>query len=398
MIETAQGLVRVLDSDNHYYERYDSFTRHIEPKLADRAVHVAPGPKGRDIVMVGDTPLKVNPAHPEDFVVKPGVQLEQFATGKVDPDLLIKNKMRAEDNPAFIDRDARLKFMDQENLDAAVLYPSLGVFIEEQLSNDPIGTFANMRAFNRWIEDDWGYGEDGRIFSVPMLSLLDIDMAVEELERVLALGARAVHIRAAPINGKSPADPMFDPFWARVDEARIPVAIHASYSPYMKLHSVHWGEDPDPSFAELTPFQAFTCMAERPIIDVLAAFTLHNLFGRFPNVNILSIENGSSWLKALLYGLDKAVVIGRRSRVAPKLDDKPSAILSRHLFISPHPEEDLDELAQVIAPSQITFGSDWPHPEGFAHPTDFAQKLSNFDSETSAAIMGNNAAALLGAW
>ena len=63
---------RVFDGDNHYYETYDSFTRYIEPKFADRAIHVRPNEKGRNVVYIGDTPLKSNPAHPQDFVAPPG--------------------------------------------------------------------------------------------------------------------------------------------------------------------------------------------------------------------------------------------------------------------------------------------------------------------------------------
>ena len=46
-------------------------------------------------------------------------------------------------------------------------------------------TYASLRAFNRWLEEDWGYGDDGRIFAVPMLSLLDLDQAMAELHRVI---------------------------------------------------------------------------------------------------------------------------------------------------------------------------------------------------------------------
>src|ERR1700730_16981896 len=49
---------------------------------------------------------------------------------------------------------------------------------------------ATLTAFNHWVEDDWGYGNDGRIFGVPLLSLTDVDWAVEELDRVTALGAQ----------------------------------------------------------------------------------------------------------------------------------------------------------------------------------------------------------------
>ena len=92
-----------------------------------------------------------------------------------------------------------------------MLYPSLGVMVEEQLAGDVEASYANLHAFNRWLEDDWGYATEGRIFSVPMLSLLDMDLALEELDRVMKLGARAIHLRTGPVNGLSPASERYTP-------------------------------------------------------------------------------------------------------------------------------------------------------------------------------------------
>jgi predicted TIM-barrel fold metal-dependent hydrolase len=299
---------------------------------------------------------------------------------------------------AFVDRDARVAFMDESGVEAAMLYPSLGVMVEHQLHNDPDVTFANIRAFNRWLEDDWGYAYQNRLFAVPMLSLIDIKQACVELDRVLAAGARAVHLRSAPPNGKSPADPAHDPFWARLNESGIPVSMHSSFSSYLEYVSPLWGEDPDPTYRNITPFQALTCMGDRPISDMLGAMTLHNLFGKFPDLKVLSIENGSSWLGGLLRRMDHAAVVGRRSQVAPVLGDKPSVILSQHLYIVPFVEESVDALAEVIDSGHILFGSDWPHPEGLARPLDFMAGLANFDADSTRAIMGDTMASLIGAW
>jgi hypothetical protein len=57
------------------------------------------------------------------------------------------------------------------------------------------------------------------IFAVPMLSLLDISRAVAELNRVIKAGARLVHLCPGPAGGRSPADPLFDPFWVIADES-----------------------------------------------------------------------------------------------------------------------------------------------------------------------------------
>src|SRR5258705_187430 len=81
-------------------------------------------------------------------------------------------------------------------------------------------------AFTRYIDDEWGFAYDGRCFAAPIMSLLDPAEAVKDLEWALSRGARIVGMRPGPQGGKSPADPVFDAFWSRVNEARISVAFH----------------------------------------------------------------------------------------------------------------------------------------------------------------------------
>ncbi len=57
------------------------------------------------------------------------------------------------------------------------------------------------RAFNRWLEEDWGFAYQGRLIAVPMLSLADPEAALAELDSLLERGARIVHVRPAPVPG-----------------------------------------------------------------------------------------------------------------------------------------------------------------------------------------------------
>ena len=46
-------------------------------------------------------------------------------------------------------------------------------------------TYKVFRAFNQWLDDDWGYDYANRLYSAPAIPVLDPQLATEELERVL---------------------------------------------------------------------------------------------------------------------------------------------------------------------------------------------------------------------
>ena len=85
-------------------------------------------------------------------------------------------------HPEYRDRDARLAVMDRQGLDGCFLFPTLGVGMEEALAGDPPALVAAFAAFNRWLEDDWGYAYQERIFAAPMITLVDVEAAVSELD------------------------------------------------------------------------------------------------------------------------------------------------------------------------------------------------------------------------
>jgi predicted TIM-barrel fold metal-dependent hydrolase len=390
---------RLTDADNHYYEPDDCFTRHIDPRFRDRAVRVvrsAGDAYGR--VFIGDQPGHFMRVAPGDHVGPPG-HLQAYFRGEVERGHVTESAIDAKEYPEFMTREPRLAVMDKQGVETAILLPTFGLAVEDDLHADfPVEvTYANLEAFNRWLAEDWGYGQDGRIVGVPILSLLDTDLAVAELDRVLGEGARMVHLRPGPVYGRSPADPVFDPFWSRIEEAGTPVAFHLSDSQYPALFSTHWGEYARPAVHRLTAFQRLTCFGERPIVDTLAALVLHNLFGRHPGVRVISIENGSEWVEHLLKMMDKAAGTIRDEDwpfgVPPA---RPSAVFQEHVSVVPFHEEDVNALIALIGEDRVVFGSDYPHPEGLAEPLEFADALEGQSPEAVRKVMRDNARGLLG--
>ena len=121
-----------------------------------------------------------------------------------------------------------------------------------------------------------------------------------------------------------------------------------------------------------------------------------NLFGRFPNVKVASIENGSLFVDYLLRVMDKMVGMGRGGPwPGGRLTAKPSELFRQHVYVSPFHEEDIRALAELIGAERVLFGSDYPHPEGLAEPNDFVAGLSGMSAGDIERIMRSNLAELL---
>ena len=295
------------DCDNHYYETADAFTRHMDRRLRKRAVQWI-DVDGRPMLMVGERINRFIPNPSFDPVARAGC-LDRFFRGDNPDGLDIRAAFGELEpiRPEYRDRDARLARMDAQGLDGCILFPTQGVGIEHPLRHDADLTHATLHAFNEWLLEDWGFAYRDRLFAAPMLSLMDPEQAVAELDWALERDARVVHLRPAPVPGpqrRSLGDPAHDPFWARVNEAGIVVAFHAGESGYGE-YAAHWGEPPDLEAFKGSPFRSVT-QTDRAIYDTMAALIIHGVFDRFPNVRVASIENGSDWVHGLLKKLAKA--------------------------------------------------------------------------------------------
>ncbi len=383
----------IFDADHHYYEPEDCFTRFMPSDQIDEAIRVVQVDGARK-VMIGDRPFTFLLDPFRDTTAKPGSLREMLRN--------MKSGIPIEENatiepvqPAYRNRDARLELMDRQGVDAMVLFPTLAVCVEHFMKENPVRTYANVHAFNRWLDEDWGFGTDQRIYGVPLMSLIDLESAIAELEWVLDRGARFIHLRPGPQGGRNPADPRFDPFWSRVDEAGLTVCFHISESGYNEMLSVHWGEEANPSSHQQSAFQWTSFYGDLPIMQTISGLTFHNFFGRFPNVRIMSVENGSLWVPYLLGAMDKMKGMGRNGPwPGGYVKGRPSEIVKQKVFVSPYHEEDIAALCDVIGAGQVLFGSDYPHAEGLAEPLSFRENLTGLSGDEQDLIMGETLASL----
>jgi len=362
------------DCDNHYYEATDAFTRHLEPGYGKRTMQWAQV-DGKTRLLVAGKINRFIPNPTFDPVAKPGA-MDEYFRGR-NPKRASTRELFGELEPIraeYRDRDARLAVMDAQGMRGAIFLPTLGVGMEQALIDDVPALTAAFRAFNSWLDEDWGFAYRERIFAAPYITLVDVDNSVRSLEWALSRDARFVVMVPGPVmtpvGGRSPADPMFDPFWARVNESGVTVLYHGGESRYTH-YLTDWGEAASTEAFRMTAFRGLS--SANPLQDTMASMLALHLFARFPRLRVASIENGSDWVFHLFEKLNKSY--GQTPYLYP---EDPRETFKRHIWVSPFYEDELGALRDMIGVEHILMGSDYPHVEGLAEPASYIKDLENF--------------------
>jgi predicted TIM-barrel fold metal-dependent hydrolase len=380
----------VFDADNHYYEATDAFTRHLDPRMAKRAMQWAEV-DGKQRLVVGGRINRFIPNPQFDPVAKPGV-LDDYFRGRSPADDIRGAFGQLEPiSPAYRNPAARLEVMDAQGITGCFMFPTLGVGMEEALLGDVDAAHAAFRAFNRWVDDDWGLHFEDRIFGAPYLTLLDADQAYDEAKWAVENGARVVVMRAGPVmaptGGRSPGDAVYDPMWAVLAEAGVTVAYHSGEAGYGR-YVVDWGESAEFEAFRRTPLYGIVT-SDRAIADTMAALICHGVFERHPALRVATIESGSEWVRPLVKKLEKGF-----SMTPGAFASDPVKAFTDHIWVAPYYEDDIRTLADTIGAERVLFGSDWPHAEGLAEPKSFVEDLHGFSDDEIRKIMRTNAEAL----
>jgi len=374
------------DCDNHYYEALDAFTRHLDPALGPRCVQWC-DIDGRKYHVVGGKVSRAVTNATFDPIAKAGAMHDYFRGNPDGKSPLEFLREREPIRPEYRDPDARLLRMDEFGLEAIWLFPTLGVLYEELLKDDGLAVTSTFRAFNRWIEEDWGFAYEGRIFAAPYLTLVDPDWAVTELEWALAKGARVIVMRPAAVftehGPRSPADAMFDPFWARVAESGITTVVHAGDSGYS---SQGYADDKfTAQFSGGWSPSVRMFAIERAALDFLLTLSLEKLYDRHPGLRIASVENGSEFLPDLFRKLASTA-----KKYPGWFGEDPAETFRRHVWINPFWEDDPYEIVGLMGADRVIFGSDWPHIEGMPRPLDYVPELKELSAEDQRRVLRDN--------
>jgi aminocarboxymuconate-semialdehyde decarboxylase len=246
--------------------------------------------------------------------------------------------------PPHFDYELRIKNMDNEGVDVAILSmpgPSAFWGPEEvsleaaQITNDDFSS-AQVQYPDRirWMAAlPWEYP----------------NAAIKELKRAHELGAIGV-LTLGNINGRHLTDPLFRPIWQAVDDLALPVLLHPTAPP--GVEELQMSE-----FAMIGSigFMVDTSVA---VVRMIGA----GFFDEYPNLKLIAAHAGAT-LPYLAGRLDRVYDTTKRAKV--NISQPPTEYLKKIYYDSVcYTEDALDMCLRVGGENNVLYGSDYPFNYG----------------------------------
>ncbi len=325
----------IIDADGHITEPATLWKDYAEPAYRDRLIRVAPGDEGRDELWIeGERRPRSNPA--------PASIPQGFSDRS--------RRLTWEDVlPGGYDPQARLRVLDEEGIDLALLFPTIYLLWGD--IQDPGTAAAACRAYNNWMADFCRHDPE-RLYGVGLVPLQDLSEAVRETERIASLNLRAALVRPERFQGLALNDPACERFWAAVQDCDLSVAVHGSFGTRMESFSSRRYENPFFTHMICHPFEQMAAC-----LDIVCGGVL----SRFPRLRVGFFESGLGWLVYWLDRMDEH--FEQMHGFTPWLDRKPSEAFREQCFISMDAGDGvaLGEVARRGLATTVLWGSDYPH-------------------------------------
>ena len=175
----------VIDSDGHILEPLTLWNDYMDPAFRDRVPRLVIDEDGKERLLIEEQIL--------------GSQQGIGGVGARQGVVSAETMSYEEGRPGGFDPHKRIPDMDLDGIDAAFLYPSMGLFAGSV--HDPALAAALCRAYNRWLADYCKpYPE--RLKGIAMLNVDNVQEACSELERSKKLGLVGAFIPVSPLPDK----------------------------------------------------------------------------------------------------------------------------------------------------------------------------------------------------
>ena len=331
---------KLVSADSHIVEPPELWTARMDAKFRDRAPRILPGVNGHEFHCEGTA------------IPQKGIGL--MATNKkytAPDDLYFSMDGDWADVPrGGYDPDARIKELDEEGIEAELLYTSLGLVM--YTIPDAEFQHACFRAFNDWLAD-YCTTAPKRLFGVAMIPPNSPELAVAELERCAKLGLRGAMISIDETSERGYNHPDFDPLWSAAEAHAIPISLHVAAS--------------TESFRRTSSAFADFSLGFAPTMFTVATMIFDGLFDRHPKLKVISVENDAAWPLPMLERMDDRFLrdqgwAGESRGLSSK--KVPSDVFHEHVACTFMRDRTAIVNREIIGAKNIMWGSDYPHFDG----------------------------------
>ena len=363
-----------VDIDGHIMEPSNLWADYIDPEYRDHALKIARDENGLEYLDVDGV---------KSWFGRNGGLGALGAIGKDARPYLEPGRISWDEAmvPGGFVPDERIKVMDEEKIDMTMVYPSLGLLWENDCV-DPKVAAANCRAYNDWVFD-FCRPHPTRLVPVSHIPMKDVNEAIKELRRTVALGTKA-----AMIGSDSPAGPpygnsYFDPLWAEAQELEIPITIH----PATGGTSVTSVAYPNPE--DMSAWMLFLYGGETVKLN-FSSFFAEGTFDRFPDLKVVVLESGIGWIVWWLDRMDEKFEI---NGFTTPMKEIPSTYFKRQGYIAMDPDERLAQLSiEVLGADRFMWAYDFPHSDSILDPVnELKENLAPLPEEDQLKVFGGNA-------
>ena len=350
-------MASVIDADTHFMEPFGVYRDHIGAARQGDAVHVEEDERGWPWLVHRGRRLHFVDDHVPGRMDLVGERRRRYHAGEAAAPL----RAAAEDawDPA-----ERLRTLDANGVDAALVFPNLGLLWEDCLRDDVPALCANLEAYHTWMLERLPEGA-GRLHPVAQLSLRDLPWFEREIERCARAGVRLAMLGAHPVGDRALPHPDLDRVWAAFQDHDVAPCFHVSQM-QRPLDPAWYSLDPEPLNKVMD-----TVFLSLPPAVAVTSLIVHGKLEQFPKLRIGIVELGARWVPEHLLHLDGAFEFYRLQNGRPltQLPLRPSEYFRRQVRVNAFAPEGAADLMSRAGAELFMWGSDYPHAEGMATPS-----------------------------
>jgi predicted TIM-barrel fold metal-dependent hydrolase len=375
---SERGLV--VDADSHVLEPGDLWESYLEPRYRERAIRIVAGPGGTESLVADGEVLM-----PAGLAGLGGAEHDASAVLATPTLKYLDTAPRAS-----FDAGARLTLMDAWGVDAGVVFPTIGILWDKE--RDPELAMAWARAYNNWQLDFVAPARE-RLWPIAQIPLYDAALARAELERCLARGFKGMFVAPEPVLGRRPSHPDFDPIWALLQEAGLPLCLHVIVRFNRSLGGVSQWYDREQG--EFNAVFGFGLGGTYQLIPAISALVCDGLFDRFPRLKAFVVEAGGGWAGYVMDRLDeKYARFGSQT-----MKRRPSEYFRENVWVAcDTSERGIDSTCELLGEGHVLWGSDYPHIDAHMDaPNEIRAAVAPLSERRRRLVLGENARRLFAA-